>query len=63
MPTAAATRSAPQPLASELPYFAVTEATKPVVVFQGSLAIAKDLEKVLAAGSIRANLVPLPGGG
>jgi hypothetical protein len=42
---------------------AVTDANRPVVVFQGSLAIARDLEKVLAAGSIRANLVPLPGGG
>ena len=42
---------------------AVTDSQKPVVIYQGSLAIAKDLERVLQKGEVRASLVPLPGGG
>jgi hypothetical protein len=41
----------------------VTDSQKPVVIYQGSLSIAKDLERVLQRGEVRASLVPLPGGG
>ena len=41
----------------------MTDSQKPVVIYQGSLSIAKDLELVLQKGEVRASLVPLPGGG
>ena len=41
----------------------MSDPTKPVVIYQGSLAIAKDIERVLQKGEVRASLVPLPGGG
>lgn len=41
----------------------MTNPDAPRVLFQGSLAIARDLEKVLQRGAVQAWTVPLPGGG
>ncbi len=58
-------RAGPRRRATRASYssVAVTDSQKPVVIYQGSLAIAKDLERVLQKGEVRASLVPLPGGG
>jgi hypothetical protein len=41
----------------------VSQPVPPVALYQGSLAIARDLQRVLADGGVQAWTVPLPGGG